>query len=436
MTLRPTVAIHTLGCKLNQAESEKLARELSLAGYGFAQGNAADIHILNTCSVTHIADRKSRHMVRILRSKNPQAFIIVTGCYAESAGQDLVDCGADWVVDNRYKMSLPDEITSKIKGLLNYKHKGDALSSTERVRSFIKIQDGCQNFCSYCIVPYVRPNVFSLDANEVIMEIREKVAAGYAEVVLTGTEIGAYIDKGLKLSGLVQRILEETDIKRLHLSSLQPQSVSPQLLGLWNDNRLSRHFHLALQSGSDSVLKRMRRKYNTAQYKKTVDRILDIMPDASITTDIIVGFPGESDAEFLESYNFCENTGFAAMHVFVYSARPGTLAAQMPGKVGEKLKKERSLQMLELAAHIADNFAGRFIGQTRDVLWENETGRGSGICTGLTDNYIRTYAKSGVNIIGKIMKARLIDRAEDVKGLPLRASTRGNHGELWGEVLR
>ena len=323
MTHRPTVAIHTLGCKLNQAESEKLARELSLAGYGFAPGKAADIQIINTCTVTHIADRKSRHMIRMLRRQNRQAFIIVTGCYAENAAQDLVDCGADWVIGNRDKMSLPHLIASKIKGSLQGGHERDNLPGTARVRSFIKIQDGCNNFCSYCIVPYVRSKVFSLDANEVITEIREKAAAGYAEVVLTGTEIGAYNDKRLKLSGLIQRILKETEIKRLHISSLQPQGVSPQLLNLWKDSRLSRHFHLALQSGSDSVLKRMRRNYDTAQYKKTVDKILGIMPDASITTDIIVGFPGESDAEFLESYDFCKNAGFAAMHVFVYSAEAG-----------------------------------------------------------------------------------------------------------------
>jgi threonylcarbamoyladenosine tRNA methylthiotransferase MtaB len=434
MTQRPTVAIHTLGCKLNQAESEKLARELSLAGYGFAPGKAADIHVINTCTVTHIADRKSRHMVRMLRRQNRQAFIIVTGCYAESAAQDLVDCGADWVIGNKDKIALPDMIASKIKGSLKGGHGRDNLSGTERVRSFIKIQDGCNNFCSYCIVPYVRSQVFSLDANEVINEIRERAAAGYSEVVLTGTEIGAYDDSSLKLNGLIQRILKETDIKRLHLSSLQPQSISPQLLSLWKDSRLLRHFHLALQSGSDSVLKRMRRNYDTAQYKKIVDKILGIMPDASVTTDIIVGFPGESDAEFLESYNFCKNAGFAAMHVFVYSARPGTLAATMPGKVGENLKKERSLQMLELAAHNADKFAGRFIGQTRNVLWENEIGRGSGVYAGLTDNYIRTYATSEKDLTNKIIKARLLDQAKDMKNLKLRASTRGNHGELYSEV--
>ncbi|MGA2369006.1 MAG: MiaB/RimO family radical SAM methylthiotransferase, partial [Dehalococcoidia bacterium] len=367
---------------------------------------------------------------------NPQAFIVVTGCYAESAYQDLLDCGADLVIGNRDKMSLPDMMASKIKGSLNSGHGWDTLSSAGRVRSFIKIQDGCNNFCSYCIVPYVRSNIFSLDANEVITEIRERVAARYGEVVLTGTEIGAYNDNSLKLSGLIQRILKETDIKRLHLSSLQPQGVSPQLLSLWKDSRLSRHFHLALQSGSDSVLKRMRRNYDTAQYKKTVDKILGIMPDASITTDIIAGFPGESDAEFLESYDFCKNAGFAAMHVFVYSARQGTLAAKMPGKVGEQLKKERSLQMMKLAAHSADEFAGHFIGQIRDVLWENETRRGSGIYAGLTDNYIRAYAKSGEDLTNKILKARLLDQAKEVKNLMLRASTRGNHGELWSEVLR
>ncbi|MHB8085071.1 MAG: tRNA (N(6)-L-threonylcarbamoyladenosine(37)-C(2))-methylthiotransferase MtaB [Dehalococcoidia bacterium] len=436
MTRLPTVAIHTLGCKLNQAESEKLAGKLSLAGYGLTSEKSADVHVLNTCSVTHVADRKSRHMIRMLRRRNLKAFIIVTGCYAENAAQDLINCGADLVIANSDKMSLPDAIALRIKGSLKGGNEYGSMSSIERVRSFIKIQDGCNNFCAYCIVPYVRSKVFSLDADEVIAEIREKVAAGYAEIVLTGTEIGAYCTNSLKLSGLIQRILKETEVRRLHLSSLQPQGINSQLLNLWKDSRLSRHFHLALQSGSDTVLQRMGRKYNMAQYKRTMDRILDIIPDASITTDVMVGFPGESDAEFLESYNFCKSVRFAAMHVFAYSVRPGTLAAKMPAKVGEKLKKARSLKMLRLAAHSADEFAVRFVGEARDVLWENEIRRGSGIYTGFTGNYIRTYAKSEEDLTNKIVRTMLLGQARDMKDLTLRASTRGNNGELWGEVLR
>ncbi|MGA2158139.1 MAG: tRNA (N(6)-L-threonylcarbamoyladenosine(37)-C(2))-methylthiotransferase MtaB [Dehalococcoidia bacterium] len=435
MTYRPTLAIHTLGCKLNQAESEKLAQKLSLAGYVLTLGRSAEVHVLNTCTVTHVADSKSRHMVRMLRRRNPQSYIVVTGCYAENAEQDLIDCGADSVIANRDKMSLPDTIAAEIKGSLGGGQGCDNTPATGKVRSFIKIQDGCTNFCAYCIVPYVRSKFFSVDVDKVIAEIREKVAAGYAEIVLTGTEIGAYSMNSLKLSGLVQRILSETDIHRLHLSSLQPQGINTQLLNLWKDGRLSRHFHVALQSGSDSVLQRMRRCYDTAKFKRTMDRILDIIPDASVTTDVMVGFPGESDAEFLESYNFCKNARFAGMHVFVYSVRPGTLAAQMPDKVGEKLKKERSLKMLQLAAHSADKFAERFIGEARKILWENEIRRGSSIYTGFTDNYVRTYAKSEEDLTNKIIKTRLLSRARDLKELSLRTSARGNHGELWGEVL-
>ncbi len=435
MTERPTVAIHTLGCKLNQAESEKLAQELSGAGYSLQTGQA-DIHILNTCTVTHIADRKSRHMVRMLRRQNPQAFIVVTGCYAGDAAGELIGCGADWVVDNRHKMSLPRMMDSKINKPTSGSCAHDSESWTEKVRGFIKIQDGCNHYCSYCIVPYVRSNVFSLDADEVIKEITQRVRAGYAEVVITGTEIGTYSNDELDLRGLIKRILKETGAKRLHLSSLQPQGISRELLDLWDDGRLVRHFHLALQSGSDAVLQRMRRSYNKRQFKKTMDVILDIMPDASITTDIIVGFPGESNEEFGESYNFCREAGFAAMHVFSYSARPGTRAAKMPGKVSDRVKKERSLQMLELAAFKADAFSRRFIGQTREVLWENEVGRRSGIYSGLTDNYIRTYAKSERNLTARLLKTRLIDKAGDMHGLALKASTRGNHGELWSEVLK
>jgi threonylcarbamoyladenosine tRNA methylthiotransferase MtaB len=304
----------------------------------------------------------------------------------------------------------------------------------ERTRSFIKIQDGCRNFCSYCIVPLLRSEVYSREADTVVAEIAARVKDGYKEVVLTGTEIGSYDHDDAGLESLIGRILDETGIKRLHLSSLQPQHITESLLGLWKDPRLVRHFHLAMQSGSDDVLKRMKRRYNTSRYGSAVKMIRELVPDASITTDVIVGFPGETDEEFQRSHDFCARMHFTAMHVFVYSSRPGTLAAELPDKVSEKVKKERSLLMLDLAARSADESARKSIGQTRPVLWENEVKPGSGVFQGLTDNYLRVYALSNKDLTNTISSARLTAPANSIVNRVMRGSTRGNYGELWSEL--
>ena len=427
-----TISIRTLGCKLNQAESEALAREFARAGYAVTSGDEADAFILNTCSVTHGADRKARQQLRQLRKLNPQAFIVVTGCYAEWAGIALKELGADMVVGNLEKSSLPQMLGDNIAAVAGLRSTGME-ERRERTRSFIKIQDGCRNFCSYCIVPLLRRNVCSRDAAAVVAEIEARVNEGYREVVLTGTEIGSYSDHLGGLTTLIERILDETDIERLHLSSLQPQHITERLLASWHDPRMIRHFHIALQSGSDRVLKRMKRRYSTREFENAVNMIRATVPDASVTTDIIVGFPGETDEEFQESYGFCQHLKFAAIHVFAYSPRPGTAAAEMPVRVSEKVKKERSLRMLDLAAHSADEFGARFIGQTRPVLWENEVKPGSGVYLGLTNNYIRAYVSSVHDISNTISGVRLLAQANDAGVTVVRLSTKGNHGELWGE---
>ncbi|MBN1689818.1 MAG: tRNA (N(6)-L-threonylcarbamoyladenosine(37)-C(2))-methylthiotransferase MtaB, partial [Dehalococcoidia bacterium] len=428
MNSMPVVSVYTLGCKLNQAESESLAARFEDMGCRLSSGNVADIFLLNTCSVTHIADRKSRRLVRMLRSLNPQALIAVTGCYAERDGNALRQCGADVVVGNRDKMSVPEMIESRLKSM---RAQDIAIRTPGRVRSFIKIQDGCRNFCSYCIVPYLRRDVFSIPADRVINEIGNRVACGYKEAVLTGTEIGSYNDGDCGLTELLKRILKETGIERLHLSSLQPQEIDEGLLSLWETPRLVRHFHIAVQSGSDLVLKWMRRRYDKERYKDAVDLIRELVPGASVTTDIMVGFPGETEIEFRESYNFCSAMKFSAMHVFSYSPRPGTHAASMPGRVSEKIKKERSLLMLALAARSTESFAAGFIGQSMPVLWEKEVKADSGIYLGLTDNYLRVYAASKYGITNTILNARLLGPADCSANRILRSCTRGNAGELW-----
>ena len=421
MKRKPAIAFHTLGCKLNQAESELLAQQFARAGYCIANGEKADICILNTCTVTHIADRKSRQLLRSLRKKNPEATLIATGCYAERAPQELAQIGANLVVDNKQKMHLL-ELTNDVLNSMPC-HSAGHLShdSTNRVRSFIKIQDGCNDFCTYCIVPEVRGQEYCLPVTEIIKEIETRVSAGYREVILTGTKIGAYRYQGANLRSLVEQILVNTNVERLHLSSLQPQEISPELLSLWQDSRLCHHFHLALQSGNDTILKRMGRRYSIADYREAVSSIRKVIPDAAITTDIMVGFPGESASEFQESYRFCQEMGFANIHVFSYSPRPGTLAARMPDSINAKLKKDRSQQMLELAQISARNFCERSLGQTTLVLWENEVKPGSGIYSGLSHNYIRVFAESQQPLTNQLLSIRLI---------------RLHHEGLWGEVIR
>ena len=425
-----SAAVHTLGCKLNQAESEALAADLAARGLTVTTGNTADIFIINTCSVTHVADSKSRHLVRMLRALNPGSVIAVTGCYAERAGEELIRCGADIVSGNRDKAMLANLLAAG----LPQKSTGAAAKGAGRVRSFIKIQDGCNRFCTYCIVPFLRPTLYSKDAGSVIREIRARSGDGYREIVLTGTEIGSYCSNGLELTELIKLILRETPVARLRLSSLQPQDITGDLLGLWQDSRLCRHFHMALQSGSGGVLKRMGRRYTAGIFRKAVEMVRAAVPDASITTDIIVGFPGESQDEFRESFEFCRRMNFAALHIFPYSVRPGTLAARLPGKVSEMVKRERSRIMLELAASSADEFAGRFMGRTGVVLWEKEVRQGSGIYSGLTDNYIRTYASSSRVIANTISEVRLLDRIANSGPAFISRSKMRRYGGLWGRL--
>ncbi len=394
------VAIHTLGCKLNQAESELFTRQFADAGYRIVTGDAADIHVINTCTVTHIADRKSRHLVRMLRKKSPRSLIVATGCYAQRAPEELAQVGVGLVVGNKEKMQL----LTLIKGRMDEQELSVPIitANISRVRSFIKIQDGCNDVCAYCIVPQVRGHELSVPAEEIIDEVKARVSDGHKEIVFTGTKIGDYSHNGVKLNKLIKEVLSIRELERLHISSLQPQDISPALLELWQDARLCRHFHIALQSGSNSVLKRMGRRYSIDDFITTVSLIRKMVPDVAITTDIMVGFPGESTEEFDEGYRFCKEMGFAAIHVFTYSARPGTPAARMPAQIGDSIRKDRSLKMLHLARESAERFQKRFLGRDLSVLWENEVKPGSDVYSGLSQNYIRTFIRSNKRLINQI----------------------------------
>jgi len=277
-----------------------------------------------------------------------------------------------------------------------------------RTRSLIKIQDGCHSPCTYCIVPRVRPREYSLPAARIIDEVKQKVASGYREVVLTGTKVGSYKDAAIDLKDLAQRILGNTRIQRLRLSSLQPQEISPSLLSLWQE------------SGSDTVLDRMKRSYSLDQYQKTIDLIRETIPAVAITTDIMLGFPGESAEEFQQSYSFCQQAAFANIHVFPFSPRPATIAARMPQQIEDQVKKERGHRMLELSRSSRRRFCERFIGQTATVLWEKETSPGSGVYSGLTGNYIRVFSRTEKPLTNEITAVKL---------------TRLDDQTVWGEIV-
>lgn len=408
---RSRVALDSLGCKLNQAETELLARQLAEAGHELVSAvDEADVYILNTCTVTHIADRKSRHLLRQAHRTNPGARLVVVGCYAERSPRELARLeGVDLVLGNEQKQNLVRFLEESGCLCPQPSAQGQRYDGL-RTRAFIKVQDGCQRFCAYCVVPLVRRREESLPLEQVIAEIRYRIALGAREVVLTGTEIGAYNWQGAGLGELLESILSQTEVARLRLSSLQPQETTPKLIELWRDERLCPHFHLPLQSGSDAVLARMRRRYTTAGYRQAVSLIREVVPEAAITTDVIVGFPGETEEEFEESLSFCREMGFARIHVFPYSPRPGTEAARMPQQVEDRVKKERSQRMLALAAESARDFRQRFLDRTMTVLWEKQTG---GIWSGLTANYIKVYTESREDLTNRLTPVKLVGIKND-----------------------
>ena len=404
---QPTIALDSLGCKLNQAEMEILSRQLSGSGYQLVSpSRAADIYILNTCTVSHVADRKTRHKLRGYHRLNPNARVVAVGCYAERAPDELKKLeGVDLVIGNDDKVKIPRILENSgylQKGIgATYSH---LYEDSRRTRAFLKVQEGCRNFCAYCIVPHVRRRPASVSPDSILKDIRQRVAEGFKEIVITGTEIGQYLSDGIGLPGLIECILAETGVVRLRLSSLQPSEVTSGLVQLWRDPRLCPHFHLSLQSGSDSVLERMNRRYRTGDYRQTVALIREVVPGVAVTTDVIVGFPGESDDEFRETLDFCREMRFARIHVFPYSSRPCTSAAGMPGAVSATIKKERSQRMLALAKESSLSFIARFIGRTAEVLFEQESG---GLWSGLTGNYIRVYLKSGSDLTNQILPVTL-----------------------------
>jgi len=425
----PTVSVITLGCKLNQSDSEAIARRLGAEGIRITDRPArgAGAFVINTCSVTHVADRKARHLVRQARRLSPDAQIILTGCYAETAPANVEALtGADIVLRNADKPSIPDRLLEHLRD------RGDPsagcptpLRSELRTRAFVKIQEGCNELCAFCIVPYTRGREVSVPIDRIVEEVRAREAEGVLEVVLTGTQLGNYgRDLGWREQGprrLLEALLEHTSIPRIRLSSLQAQDISPALLRLWPNPRLCPHFHLPLQSGSDAVLKLMRRRYTANQYRRALALIREHVLDVAITTDVIAGFPGEMDEDFETTLATCREAGFAAIHAFPYSRRPQTAAALMAGHLPPEARRTRLEKLLEVARQSSLGFRRVYVGRTLEVLWEENV---AGRWRGLTGNYMRVYTSADCDLTNQLTPTRLA-RLEDDHIIGLIESAEG-----------
>ena len=413
-----TVAIHTHGCKLNQADSQSLVRRFQADGYVVVgPSDPADVVVLNTCTVTATADSKARQFLRAARRRNPDAVIVATGCYAQRAPVELEKLPeVSLVIGNTGKQSLVDSVKSSLPGSITSPSTDLPVQPTRaaRTRAMVKIQEGCDQVCAYCIVPKVRGRERSIPPDEIVAEINRHSADGVREVALTGTQLGTYgFDlEGMTLQRLLERVVSETSIERIRVSSLQAHEVSEGLLELWRNPRLMPHFHIPLQSGSDSTLKVMRRRYDTRQFAQSVDQVRRMYPYAGITTDIIVGFPSETSGNFAESLSLAGRLQFSDIHVFPYSPRPGTSAVYLGGQVSDSDKRDRMAEMLSLSAASRERFRKGQVGSTRSVLWEKSSGNG-GVWTGLTDNYLRVKASSHLRLSNEITGVRLTGVDED-----------------------
>lgn len=422
------IYLSSLGCKLNHSEMDTLAGCLAAAGHQVvAAPSEADLCVFNTCAVTHVAAQKSRQALRRLHRENPLARLVATGCYAQLTPKELGELpGVELVVGNQDK----DRLVELLGGSSAGRSAAGPMPGVPRprTRALIKIQDGCDNACTYCIIRVARGPQHSRPADEILTEVRARLAAGYQEIVLTGVHIGAYGRDGQRepaktdLWALVGQILAGTDVPRLRLSSIEPWDLSEQAFRLWDDPRLCRHLHLPLQSGCDATLRRMARRYTTAEFSAWVAAARAAIPDLAITTDVIVGFPGETGDEFAKSLAFVQEMTFSRVHVFPYSLRAGTPAAQMPGQVPAPVKAERAQALRTVASASQRAFSQSFVGRILDVLWESPRENIDGLWwSGLTDNYLRVQARSSQNLANMSLPTRLVALAgNDLVGEPAK----------------
>lgn len=427
-TKEKTVSFITLGCKVNQYDSDAMRTLFIKNGYKVAESDTpADVYVVNTCSVTSIGDRKSRQMVRRIRRENPSAVIAVAGCYAQLAPEVFEKMGnVDVIVgmQNRSRIVEYVEKAARSNAVLNEVRDVMAVKDFEnltvdaegevKTRAFIKVQEGCDNYCTFCIIPYARGRLKSRKQKDAIEEIKHLVDRGYREVVLTGIHLGNYgkdLHDGTSLSSLVNELLKIPDLLRIRLGSIESVELSEELIHLMNSEpRVCRHLHLPIQSGSDDVLRAMNRHYRLAEYKNLIADLRERIPDLALTTDLIVGFPGETEENFKETLATLEELKFSAIHIFPYSQRTGTPAATYPNQVLPEIKKERVHRVQELEKKLSEAYRRRFLGKSVRVLLEEEK---NGCFEGLSDEYIRVYLKGEGIERGKIYSVKINSLTED-----------------------
>ncbi|MCM1053608.1 MAG: tRNA (N(6)-L-threonylcarbamoyladenosine(37)-C(2))-methylthiotransferase MtaB [Ruminococcus sp.] len=399
-----TFKIITLGCKVNTYESEYIEETLKKVGFIYDE-KKADIIIVNTCSVTNTADSKSLKMVRRERRENPKAILVVCGCSTQNKKEKYEDLGINILIGNRGKSDIVTLIKNYIENkkdyeYFNYERKLDfenmnVSKFTTHTRAFIKVQDGCDNFCSYCIIPYTRGSIRSKDFNTVLKEAEILVNNGHKEIVLTGIHTGSYNSDNYDLSDLLVELEKIDGLERIRISSIEITELNNKFLNvLKNDSKICNHLHVPLQSGSENVLKRMNRKYDKEYFRNKIKEIRLIRPDISLTTDVIVGHPYETNEDFLECVNFCKEINFSKIHVFPYSLRDGTAAASMP-QVDSKLKKERTKELLNISLELENKYIEKFLNKEIEVLTEEYAGD---YTVGHTSNYLKVYLKGELHL--------------------------------------
>ncbi len=395
------VHLRMVGCRLNQSEIDTMARQFQGMGHEVVERpEDADHFVLNTCAVTREAGKTSRKLVREFHRSNPGAETTVTGCYAQIAPKELEALpGIARVISNADKDNLASIVTGEEIKVFDHEpiERKPPARSPSRTRAFVKAQDGCDNECTFCVTTIARGPGRSRAIDELLREVNTLRQLGYQEAVLTGVHLGSYGQDQGHLDGLaqlVQALLRHSDMPRLRLSSLEPWDLAPGFFQLWQDPRLCRHLHLPLQSGCDATLKRMRRNSNQAAFRALMQAAREAIPEARITTDVIAGFPGETDREFATSRAFIEEMGFDGLHVFRYSSRPGTPASRMKNQVSSQVKRERSAELLAMSDSMEKNFAARLAGTRQHVLWEQITAATPEgfLHSGYTDNYMRVQA--------------------------------------------
>lgn len=424
------VKLVTLGCRVNLYESEAMAGLFLKHGYDVVQGDEeADIYVINTCAVTNEAGRKSRQTMRHIKKEHPQSIIVFTGCYAQMEEGELKEKlpEADIILGNADK----DKVVSVLQAYTGNKgetrmqnmrqvHEFDHLRLGNfhgHTRAFLKIEDGCNNFCSYCIIPYVRGPVRSKDLTAAVKEAEELAQKGYREIVLTGIHLGQYGKDGkpYHLLTLLEKLQELKGIERIRLSSIEGMELDSELLYRMKDmDKICHHFHIPLQSGSDNTLKSMNRRYDTKEYREKILTVRELFQDVSISTDVIVGFPGETEEDFLESVAFCKEMEFSKIHVFPYSKRSGTKASEMKCQLTQKIKSERSQILVAISDTLAYNFYIKFVNRVFPVLFEQwKKQDGFYISEGYTDHYIRVRVNSDRPLENIILPVRLTDALPD-----------------------